>query len=131
MDNIYNNKLKDIDTHINTLTQEKNELDSEILFLDEAKQNLGRCFFDSEQKVYFKILDIPKMHEQEYHVLVSRPNIERLSQDSSQDNIIPFYTMYINLETLTSYEEITNEYFSDVCAGRFAKFQQLFDLVKL
>lgn len=120
-------ELNDVIKQINELQNRQNELLllSDKAFLEKAKNNIGRCFYNKKNKIHVKIVDIPQYdngyemcdrlnHYQYPAVFVGRDD------DYVYHGIVPFYADTIfsgiwgegNLRD-NPYIEITKEQFDE------------------
>lgn len=89
-------ELDCISKQINELQNKQHELwkqcDDE--FLEQAKSNAGRCFYNTKTNVYVKIIDVPQREYDGTYSHVNRyqyPAIFVGKDEYDIDDIIPFY----------------------------------------
>lgn len=95
--NNHKQELDNITKQINELQQKQYELWKECVdeFLEQAKQNIGRCFYNTQTNVYVKIMDVPQYEYNKAHPhinLYQYPAIFVGKDETENDGIIPFYT---------------------------------------
>ena len=126
-------KIKEIDKAIEELRRKRRELEEieKAEYLETAKANVGRCFYNSKKKEYCKIIDVPQdewtydckcIFTEEYYpvVIVYDEEIVPVQED----------TLYLRNNLIEGFEtEITKEEFEKVLRKRFSGFFE--DILKI
>lgn len=128
-------RIQEIDQQISELRAERNELSKALdkEFLKEAKNNVGRCFFNAATNIYVKVVDVPRiietmtgsdLNKYQYPAIFIGENFD------SKDSISPFYedTLFsgawgIGYDPLESWEEISSHIFDKKFQEVMSEFQ--------
>lgn len=128
---------KEIDTiskQISDLLRKQKELvlkdDKE--FLEQAKSNIGRCFYNSDNGVYAKVIDVPRIVQTMSGYDLNRyqfPAIFIGENEDDKDSVVPIYmgTIFsgawgVGYDLLYHFKEIPREEFE----SKFVETLQLF-----
>lgn len=103
-------------------------------FLEQAKSNVGRCFYDTKTNVYVKIIDVPHSEFDDTCSHVNRyqyPAIFIGKNSSYVDDIIPFYidTLFSGAwgeghSLINPYREISKEEFDKQFVKTIERFKE-------
>ena len=132
MDNT-TNRLHILQSQISTLRQKEKELvqENDRRFLEKAKANIGRYFYDSRNEIYAKVIVVPQMYTRTAGCFLNRYQYPTIFIGKSEGSIIPVYEDDLfygawgdRADSACSYKEIAPQEFSAAFAKAIDDFKQ-------